>query len=73
MMDLKLVLKLAQEFGVTQLQIFRDLMLIIQCMLKEIVISFLLGILKYKPCMKKFPIYLHLSHIHLSLIFLGHE
>jgi ribonuclease HI len=36
MMALKLVLKLAQEFGVTQLQIFGDSMLVIKWMHKEI-------------------------------------
>jgi ribonuclease HI len=35
-MALKLVLRLAQEFGVTQLQIFGDSMLVIQWMHKEI-------------------------------------
>jgi ribonuclease HI len=35
-MALKLVLKLAQEFGVTQLQFFGDSKLVIQWMCKEI-------------------------------------
>jgi ribonuclease HI len=52
-MALKMVLKLAQEFGVTQLQIFGDSNLVIQWMHKEIA----LGILHYDPCMMKFSIY----------------
>jgi ribonuclease HI len=36
MMALNLVLKLAQEFGVTQLQIFGDSILVIKWMHKEI-------------------------------------
>jgi ribonuclease HI len=37
-MALKLVLKLAQEYGLTQLQIFGDSDLVIQWMHKEIVV-----------------------------------
>ena len=38
-MALKLVMKLAQEFGVTQLQIFGDSMLVIKWMRKEVALG----------------------------------
>jgi ribonuclease HI len=65
LMALKLVLRLAQEFGVSQIQIFGDSLLVIQWMHKETT----LGISLYNHCMMMYIFYLQLSHTSLCLTY----